>query len=90
MQLAQTGANFNPQNIPGGLEESIGNLDAKGTTTSHWMKGNFDQSQKNIGNPLDIMKEKNHRTQSQFAQNKAQVTVSLGFFDPSTAQKEYD
>jgi hypothetical protein len=44
------------------LEESMGNLDAKGTTTSHWMKGNFAQSSNHIAN-LDVVKEKN-RTQS--------------------------
>ena len=36
------------------LEESMGNLDAKGTTTSHWMKGNFAQNSKNIGYPEDV------------------------------------
>lgn len=38
------------------IEESLGNLDVHGTTTSHFMKGGFDpnKSQKNIGG-LDVI-----------------------------------
>jgi hypothetical protein len=57
MQLqGMTNSNFHaPQDL---LEESMGNLDAKGTTTSHWMQGNFDKSSNNFGGKLDALKEK--------------------------------
>ena len=55
-----TNANFNviPHGLEGvDIEESLGNLDARGTTTSHFM-GGFDpnKSSKNIGN-LDVIME---------------------------------